>query len=940
MRRGLLLVLSLALIGASLFGLSGTTGAHPVSVDGSTNEWKNFGKGPSDDDVGHIARNAAGQGEYIWLDQSLDQRITATTTVTLTKEVDMKQVRVTGDADNLSFYVSLSGSTRIEPAQPGADMPQLQIAVDTTPGVGQTTFAAPATITPTVTAAWEYLLKTKFDLGILSLDRNSNSAPVQVYNNSLIGPTDAGNSVLQKIDNSIELQVPWSALGLSGPPSTPLRFTVVMLRSSGAFASPPDGNGSNILDTITPLAKSGTPTGVANTLAELSDNKIDYSFEMNFDQNPPASSGAAGEPYSPLLVTEVGLYPTATNTSTTGDSNIQWVEITNVSGSPMTGAQVSQYKIGDAIQRNSNEGMLVLPNKALNAGQSLIVTRDKVKFTAAYPPASFPSIISNDVYATTSLAPAPNWAATNFSLRATRLPTETLITDQVLLLNSTDTIADLVEYTVTSPLAGAYPDHTPVLVPSINGAQNVTLALNTGIQRCPGNRDTNNNDASSPDWIVTTVKTDQTPMAPCIVADVAVTQTGPQNVVVSVANAVEQNYTINVANNRLAAGGVVVTNTLPLGMSYKAGSTISTLAGVGEPTVSTVGGRTQLVWNVGSVPAESTGTITFTTSVPANTAAGSSTSDLSVSTTTREVPSDLPNNSFSMPVSYSTEPVVDVSVTQTILQTGSTASKLYPGGQVTYRIAYVNNGSKDASGVTLVDTPAQGLTYVSNSRGFAADTSVPGKVSLTVPGTLAANGGSGTVDVIFAINERLDAGVSIDPNTVSIASATGPELETTNNTSTSSTVTLGERPPAADLSVVKTVKDASKATPGGTIVYTLAYGNAGNRDAFGVTLTDSFPASLEYQGNSANLTPDQTTNGQVTFTLAPLSPGSSGSIDITFKVKAEVVAGTQVLNQATIATTSDEAPVGNNSSISAAVTITSNTPVDNTYYIYLPVVKK
>ncbi len=268
-----------------------------------------------------------------------------------------------------------------------------------------------------------------------------------------------------------------------------------------------------------------------------------------------------------------------------------------------------------------------------------------------------------------------------------------------------------------------------------------------------------------------------------------------------------------------------------------------------------------------------------------------STSDLSISTTTREVPSDLPNNTFSMPVSYSTEPVVDVAVTQTIVQNGSNASKLYPGGQVTYRIAYVNNGSKEATGVTLLDTPAQGLTYISNSRGFAADTSVAGKVTLSVPVSLAANGGTGTVDVIFAISEQLAAGATIGANTVSIASANGPETETTNNTSTSSDFTLGERPPAADLSVVKTVKDASKATPGGTIVYTLAYGNAGNRDAFGVTLTDSFPASLEYQSNSANLTPDQANSGQVNFTLPPLSPGSTGAIEITFKVKADVAVG-------------------------------------------------
>lgn len=936
MKLQLLTVGTLTAFTFSVFGFMGTTSAHPVTVDGYANEWTSLGTGPNEDNMAHVIRNSLGQGEFAWLDVDSDQRIVATTPVSQTREVDMSEVRVTGDAANLSIYVLMGAVTQINPASPDADLPQFQIGIDRSAG-GVNTFVAPSSGAPasatTLTAPWEYLIQTDFQnaaSSTISLDLLTNTAPPLVYSNATTS-APAGIAAINKNTNVVEIQVPWSAIG--GLPTGPVKFTIATLRTKGDLAN--DGIASNILDTITPTYPGGV-TDVRNTQAELQDGRIDYAFEVNFDQPMTTSSATAGEVYSPLLVTEVGLYPKSTSISTSGSSTLQWIEITNVSNAPLSGSQVSTYKIGDAPQRRSNETMRQLPNVDIGAGQSIIIARNKGGFQSVYP-----GVATGSVYDSGSLAPSTNWASpymtTTLSLRATGLMTET-ISDQVVLLDGGDTIADLVEYTNVAPLARPYPDNTPVTVPytsTVTGG--IALLPDISIQRCPSNRDTNNNnDPTNPDWVVVKAKAEQTPLATCQVADVGVTVSGPQSIVTSVTAPVEQTYVISYTNNRLDATSVVITDTLPVGMEYKAGSTVSSPAGLGEPTVSTtLDGRTQLVWSLGTVAGAATGQITFTTALPANTPAGNSSQDVSISTTTRELQSELPNNVFSLPVSYTSEAVVDVAVTQSVVTSGNNASKLYPGGQVVYRINFSNSGSKEAAGITLVDSIPNGLTYLSNSKNFAADTSVAGQVKLTVPNTLAALTGSGTVDVVFAINESLSSGATIAPNTVTIATASTPELTTTNNTASTTAVTLGERPAVADLVVTTQVKDASNAKPGGSIVYTVNYANNGARDAFDVMLANSFSSSLEYQSNSQQLAADLSVPNQVTFALAPLPTGSSGSIDITFKIKSNAVVGAKVTNRATISTSSEEAPVGNNSSISAETEI-----VRGAFMMYLPTIQR
>lgn len=654
----------------AIFGILGLASAHPVTVDGIPTEWTGLGAGPNEDNIGHVIRTSTGRGQFIWADATQDQRPSASPLITYTQEVDMRQVRVTGDADNLSIYVSLRSVTQVDGAQLNVDVPQIQIAIDTAAG-GTDALVAPAT-GATVAAPWEYLIQTDFEgLGsALTLDRKTNTAPPLVYSSPTTSAPQ-GTASISGNTNAVEIQVPWASIG--GFPTGPVHFTVASLRTSGEAST--DTTPTNIFDTITPVEPAAIPiTGLANTQDELADGRLDYAFTVNFDQIVPVSSPNPGEPYSPLLVTEVGLFPSV-STPTNGDSQAQWIEITNVSSTDLDAARVSGYKIGDAPQRISNEAMRHLPSVAIPAGQSIIVTRDLARFQIAYP-----GLPAAQIFQSGDLTAATSWASTaaNLSLRATGLITET-ISDQIVLLDDSNTIADLVEYT-NDPLAPTprpYPDHNRVQVPFETIAGNIRLAPDTAIQRCPTARDTNNTDSANPDWIVVTTKAEQTPLARCAVANVAATITGPSSIVINVTQPVEPQYTITYGNSRLdaPATGVVITDTLPIGMQYKAGSTVGVPA-VGEPTVTTLpSGRTQLVWNIGTVPAGAANqTIAFTTSLPTTTVPDTSAHDVAISTTTREMPYEQLDNATSLVVTYTTEPVVDVAVTQEVVRSGATAS--------------------------------------------------------------------------------------------------------------------------------------------------------------------------------------------------------------------------------------------------------------------------
>jgi uncharacterized repeat protein (TIGR01451 family) len=236
----------------------------------------------------------------------------------------------------------------------------------------------------------------------------------------------------------------------------------------------------------------------------------------------------------------------------------------------------------------------------------------------------------------------------------------------------------------------------------------------------------------------------------------------------------------------------------------------------------------------------------------------------------------------------------DLSVTKTDGVTTAT-----PGGSVTYTITASNAGPDAATGVSLTDTFPAVCTTVSTT-------------------SVAAGGATGNTAGPFAgnLNETLSmpAGSSVTyTSTCTIAaSATGSLANTANisssiadpvpaNNTATDTDTLA---PSADLNVTKT-DGVTSATPGGSVVYTITYSNAGPSNAPGTSAADTFPAACTsvsttslaaggatgntagpFAGNIAD-TLNLPAGGSVTYTsTCSISSSATGSLSNTATVAA------------------------------------------------------
>src|SRR5215212_621467 len=113
-------------------------GAHPVVIDQARSEW--FAQEPDTSGEGAIARNAAGQGEWIWNDAKKDQRSIAATS-DITREADLDWFAVTGDASAISFLAKVERYSGVQNDPPL----ELMISIDTTQGSASGQTALPAT---------------------------------------------------------------------------------------------------------------------------------------------------------------------------------------------------------------------------------------------------------------------------------------------------------------------------------------------------------------------------------------------------------------------------------------------------------------------------------------------------------------------------------------------------------------------------------------------------------------------------------------------------------------------------------------------------------------------------------------------------------------------------------------------------------------------------
>lgn len=407
--------------------------AHAVFADGVRDEWGVVL--PIASNLGMIVRTTLGTGEYAWRDAPGDQR---TDLGAAGVGADILELRVTADATNLALLVQLSDVV----ITTGEQAPMLQVALDldALAGSGGTWMTGFADTQVGDSARWERLVYTRFGSGggasVLDADFNVvASAEVAI---------DAADDIL-------EIVIPWSALGLAGPPATPIRFTVASYLADAGDNTLEIG-GSSVSDALDTITNYGDPraSSYPSTFTEVGDTRVDYAFDVEFD-------GASGEVESPWLLTEV-LYNSAT-------ASLEWAEIVNVSARALC---LNGMKLGDEETPDGTEGMRKFPQDHwVSAGASRVAAISGTAFQTAHiaPPdfeivATLPGVPDLPAYAP--------WATGIFSLANAG--------DEVLLLDRWDTVLDVLNYG-----SGVFPGH----------ASHFTILAEHSLERAPVAMDRN-----------------------------------------------------------------------------------------------------------------------------------------------------------------------------------------------------------------------------------------------------------------------------------------------------------------------------------------------------------------------------------------------------------------------------------------------------------------
>lgn len=387
--------------------------AHPVTVDGDPSDW--LARAPSSANLGIVARDATERGELVWTDATGDAR----TDLGDASQVDLTSFAVTADATYLYFRLSVAGSLlTVDPTR----APQVQIAIDLdrTSGSGELYFTAFGDTLTGEGSRWERLVRTRL-AGLVPT--------VQVLDTSF---TQVGTGDLAFADGlsgaTVEMRVPWTALGLSGPPAV-LRLSVATFREETTTGNTVDIGGASVSNALDVISDGGDPVASGFPGAwdqELDDMVVDYFFDVWFD--------ADGDVMAPLAVTRV----------LQSSSNVEWIEVRNNTSGAL---DLAGYAVGDEETVDQGEGMFSFPaGTVLAAGATFVAALNGAAFDAAYGRPADGEFSSTD--ATPNMVRLTTWV----------LPSGTVnlaAGDEVLVLGPGHTILDVITWG-----SGVYPGVT------------------------------------------------------------------------------------------------------------------------------------------------------------------------------------------------------------------------------------------------------------------------------------------------------------------------------------------------------------------------------------------------------------------------------------------------------------------------------------------------
>jgi uncharacterized repeat protein (TIGR01451 family) len=331
-------------------------------------------------------------------------------------------------------------------------------------------------------------------------------------------------------------------------------------------------------------------------------------------------------------------------------------------------------------------------------------------------------------------------------------------------------------------------------------------------------------------------------------------------------------YTLTYGNNgSMDASGVVVTDVVPANTTFVSATAGGTLA---SGTVS---------WNLGSVAVGATGSVQMTVQVanPLTNGTVIANNGASIDSTQTN-----PVNAASVNTTVTSAPVLSVSA-------ADSPDPVQAGANLTYTLSYGNSGNATGTSVVISDTLPANTTFVSATGG---GTLASGVVTWSI-GTLAS-GGSGSVQLVVKVVSPLANGTTITNATYSIDSA-----QTTPVAGAALTTAVSSAPVLA-----LTLTDSpDPVAAGANITYTLSYSNTGNMNATGLVLSDTLPANTTYVSSTGS---GALSSGTVTWSVASLNAGASGSVQLVAKVASPLASGTTITNDTSSIDSAQTTPVG------------------------------
>ncbi len=370
-------------------------------------------------------------------------------------------------------------------------------------------------------------------------------------------------------------------------------------------------------------------------------------------------------------------------------------------------------------------------------------------------------------------------------------------------------------------------------------------------------------------------------------------------------------YTLTITNSGPSnAVNVVVTDTLPAGVTYASASTGCSSA-LGE--VSCI---------LGSLNVDVTQIITVAVTVNQGT-----TIPL---TNLAQVASDTPDstgpNSTSEITAIAAE--ADLTISKTDSQDPATA-----GTVLTYTLTITNSGPSNAANVVVTDTLPAGVTYASASTGCSHDSGV-----VTCGLGSLVNAATKVITVAVTINQ----GTTIPLTNLAQVGSDTPDSTGPNSTSESTAIAA-----EADLTISKT-DSQDPATAGTVLTYTLTITNSGPSNAANVVVTDTLPAGVTYASASTGCSHDSgvvtcglgslvnaatkvitvavTINQGTTIPLTNLAQVGSDTPDSTGPNSTSEITAIAAEADLTIAKTDSQDPVAPGETLTYTLTITNSGP--------------